>query len=46
LYDSVNEKQLANLKELSDWNFSFRSTPRGDLHEMNLSVPEHVVGLR
>jgi hypothetical protein len=42
----VNEKQLANLKELSDLDFSFRSTPRGDLHEMNLSVPEHVVELR
>jgi len=46
LHDSVNEKQLANLKELSDWDFSFRSTSRGDLHEMNLSVPEHVVELR
>jgi hypothetical protein len=42
----VNEKQLANLKELSDWDFSFRSTSRGDLHEMNLSVPEHMVELR
>jgi len=42
----VNEKQLANLKGLSDWDFSFRSTPRGDLHEMNPSAPEHVVELR
>jgi hypothetical protein len=42
----VNEKQLAKLKELSDWDFSFRSKSRGDLHEMNLSVPEHMVELR